>query len=153
MNMRSLTVILGALTTFALGACTVTTTPGGSGGSTSATGTGGEAAGNGGAGGGGTTATGTTTSATSSTGTSMCDPNYTCAEAITDGDGTKVCDGAAGDAFDAYFDCVCETTGACGAKCGPAFCSGTAPSAECTTCLQDSTEKGCGKQAVECANN
>lgn len=149
MNMRSLTVILGALSAFVVGGCTVTSTTSGSGGSTSATGTGGEAAGVGGAGGATVTATGT------STGTSMCDPTYTCAEAITppDGDGTKVCDGAAGDAYDAYYKCICEPTGACGTVCGMAYCGGTAATAECTTCLQDSSEKGCGKQVDTCSNN
>ncbi|MEO5728840.1 MAG: hypothetical protein ABI134_26875 [Byssovorax sp.] len=149
MNMRSLTVILGALSVFALGACTVTSTTSGSGGGTTATGTGGEAAGVGGAGGATSTATGT------STGTAMCDMTYTCAEAITppDNDPSKLCDGPSGDAYDAYYTCICETVGACGKVCGAAYCTGTAPTAECTTCLQDSSEKGCAKVVEACQND
>jgi hypothetical protein len=146
MNMKSLTVVFGALTSFALAACTVTNTTAGVGGN------GGEAAGVGGSGGSG----GGTTTTVTSTGTgSACDPAYTCAEAITppDNDGTKVCDGPAGDAYDAYYKCVCDSTGPCGTVCGTAYCTGTPATADCTTCLQDISEKGCKKQADECATN
>lgn len=146
MNMRSLTVILGALSAFALGACTVTSTPTGSGGTSSTT----EGTGGGGVGGG----TGGRGGAGGSGGAAGCVKDYTCAEAITppDGDGTKVCDGPAGDAYDAYYTCVCEAAGACGTACGAAYCGGTAATAECTACLQNG-DTGCGKQVDNCANN
>jgi hypothetical protein len=144
MNMRSLTVILGALSAFALGACTVTSTTSGSGGSTSATGTGGEASGVGGAGG-GTTATGT------STGTSMCDAKYTCSEAL-DGDPTKLCEGPSAMLYDTYYACVCETGGACFSVCSDNACKDGTKSADCTACLQKN-DMGCAKEFTDCSGD
>jgi hypothetical protein len=140
MNMRSLTVILGALTAFALGACKVTTTTGSTGGSTSATGTGGEAAGVGGSGGGG-----------GAGGAAACDEAYTCAEAL-DGDPSKLCDGAHGDLYDKYFACTCETGGKCFAACGDNACKDGAKTDDCTKCIQ-ATTTGCSEEQAACAND
>ena len=154
MNMKSLSVILGGISVFALGACTVTgtgsTSTGSGGGTTTATTT--TTTGGVGGSGGGTT---TTTSTTTTGGAGGCDAMYTCAEAITppNGDSTKLCNGPAGDAYDAYYKCVCDATGPCGTACGMAYCTGTAPTAECTTCIQDNTDKGCKKEADTCAAN
>ncbi len=141
MNMRSLTVILGALTTFALGACKVTTTTGSTGGSTSATGTGGEAAGVGGAGG----------STTASTGTSACDATLTCAGAL-DGDPSMLCEGASAELYDKYYACTCETGGKCVAACGDNACKDGAKTDDCTKCLQDSAA-GCATEFEACSGD
>ena len=141
MNMRSLTVILGALSAFALGACTVetTTTGTGSGGSGTTT--------TGGVGGGG--GEGTTTTTTGTGGAPACVETYTCAEAL-DGEPSKLCDGAHGDLYDAYYKCTCESGGACFAACGDNACTNGAKSADCTACLQK-TDMGCAKEFEACA--
>jgi hypothetical protein len=147
MNMRSLTILLGAITTFALSACTVvssTSSSTGTGGSdatsttSGATGTGSTATGVGGSGG------------TMSTGTAMCDPKYTCSEAIStpDGNPAELCDGPEKTAFTAYADCTC--TGACATACADSACKQLEASTECKTCLSDSTT-GCGKELITCA--
>ena len=142
MNMRSLTVILGALTTFALGACKVTTTTGASGGSTSsAGGSGGEAAGVGGAGG----------STTASTGTAGCDADLTCALAL-DGDPSMLCEGASAELYDKYYACTCEAGGACLAVCGENACKGDPQSADCQACIQK-TDMGCAKEFEACSGD
>jgi hypothetical protein len=141
MNMRSLTVILGALTTFALGACKVTTTTGDSGGGTSsAGGAGGEAAGVGGAGGG-----------TTSTGTGGCDATLTCAGAL-DGDPSTLCEGASAELYDKYYACTCETGGKCFAACGDNACKDGAKTDDCTKCLQAS-DTGCATEFEACSGD
>ncbi len=141
MNMRSLTVVFGALTALALGACKVEST-GGTGGT-----------------GGGSTTTGDTTTvgsgggATGTGGAAACDPKYRCADAIDpmDGDPTKLCEGPAAVLYDAFAACSC--TGACKAACGDNACAmpSTPASAACTMCLQDIVA-GCGKEFNDCAN-
>lgn len=151
MNMKSLTVILGGIAVFALGACTVTgtgsTTTGTGGGTTTATTT--TTASVGGAGGGG----GATSTATGTGGAPTCDNMYTCAEAITppNGDPGKLClDNASGKAFTALSDCTC--TGACKADCSDNVCmAGGSASDKCTACLQSAT--GCKTEFDSCANN
>jgi hypothetical protein len=152
MNMKSLTVILGGISLFALAACNVTTTGGvggsGAGGTTTATTTTttGGVGGSGGAGGSGSTTTG---------GAGGCDSNYTCAEAITApaGDPSKLCNGPHGDAYDAYQKCVCDAAGACAAKCGDNRCAGKADTADCTACLQAIAPDGCKTENDNCAND
>ena len=92
-------------------------------------------------------------SVTTGTGTSGCDPSYTCAEAISppDGDPTKLCDGTVhAKMYDALVQCVCVDT--CQVQCAGSVCSGGSPSATCAACLQD-TANGCGNQLAECAND
>jgi len=150
MNMRSLTIVLGAITAFALNACTVESsgsTSTGAGGSTSATGatsgvtgTGSDSTGVGGAGG------------SVSTSTAMCDPAYTCSMAITtpDGNPAELCDGPAKTVFDAYAKCTCD--GACATACADSACKQLEASTACKTCLSDSTA-GCGKEFIACASD
>jgi hypothetical protein len=144
MNMKSLTVVFGALTLFALGACnvkelTTTSTVGGAGGGTTTAGVGGA----GGSGGSGATGTG---------GAAGCDDMYTCGEAITppDGDASKLCDGPHGDLYDALNACTCA--GACKTQCEANACAGMSASAECTACLQDSVA-GCSKEFEACSGD
>jgi hypothetical protein len=146
MNMRSLTIVLGAITAFALGACTITSTSGGAGGSTSATGATSAATGTASGGTGGASGTGTT-----STGTAMCDPTYTCAMAITtpDGNPAELCDGAEKTAFNALAACTCDT-GACATACKDSACVQLEASTDCKACLSNSTT-GCGKEFTACA--
>jgi hypothetical protein len=138
MNMKSLTVILGALSAFALGACTVTSTTGSTGGSDPTTTTGGV----GGSGGSGTTGTG---------GAAPCEEKYTCSEAL-DGDPTKLCDGEHGDLYDAYYNCTCVSGGACFSVCSDNACTNGTKSAECTACLQKA-DMGCAKELEACAGD
>lgn len=149
MNKRSLTVALAAITISSLGACTVITNTGstGTGGGTSATGTGGtvsSTASTGGAGG-GTSATGT------STGTAMCDPTYTCVDAIAQGSGdpAELCEGPALTEFNALADCTCK--GNCAAICKDNACAQLDPSAECKACLS-TADTGCKKEFDNCVN-
>jgi hypothetical protein len=152
--MKYLTVILGGISVFALGACTVrgtgstSTSTGGSGGATTwATTTGyygdvGGAVGDvGGAGGNGTG------------GAPACDDAYTCSEAISppDGDPNKLCVGNPHEkVFKAMSECVC--TGACMAYCADNFCMASSPPTnDCTACLQSAT--GCKTQFDDCAND
>jgi hypothetical protein len=92
------------------------------------------------------------TSVTTGTGTSGCDPAYTCAEAISppDGDPSKLCEGQHAMLYDALTQCVCVD--ACAIQCSANACAGQAASAPCTTCLQD-TANGCGNQFNACAND
>jgi hypothetical protein len=148
MNMKSLTVVFGAISVFALGACTVTGTgttstgAGGGSGTTAAAGTGGEASGVGGSGG-----------ATAGTGgAAACMMGYSCAEAIdpTKGDPKLLCEGPSAMLYDALQACTC--TDACKASCGDNACAGMAASAACTTCLQDPTA-GCKKEFDACSSD
>jgi hypothetical protein len=143
MNMKSLTVVLGALTALALGACKVETT-----GSTS-TGVGGGSttAGVGGAGGTGGAA------ATTGAGGAACDEKYTCAEAIdpATGDPAKLCEGPSAVLYDALAACTCDTT--CKSVCGDNTCAGMSITAECTTCLQAAAPDGCKTEFDACAND
>ena len=149
MNMKSLSVVLGAFTMLALGACKVTTT------GSSSTGEGGSGAGTtGGVGGGGVGGGGTSTStATGTGGASACEMTYTCAEAITppNGDAKKLCDGPHGMLYDALHACTC--TGACKTACEATACAGMAASADCTKCLQAAAPDGCKKEFDECSND
>jgi hypothetical protein len=152
MNMKSLTVVFGAISAFALGACTVngtgSTSTGAGGGSgtttTAAAGTGGEAAGVGGSGGGSTTA--------GTGGAAACMMGYSCAEAIDPmkGDPKLLCEGPSAMLYDALQACTC--TGACKAACGASACANAPASAECTTCLQDPTT-GCKKEFDACSSD
>ena len=145
MNMRSLTIILGAITAFALSACVVTST-------SSSTGTGGSTATSA-----DSSATVTSSTATGvggssgSTGTAMCDPTYTCSMAITtpDGNPAELCEGTEKKLFTAYSECTC--TGACATACADSACKQLDASTDCKTCLADPTT-GCGKEFVACAN-
>jgi hypothetical protein len=151
MNMKSLTVVLGAITAFALGACTVTSTTSGSGGSTSATGTGGGTTTTTTGGVGGSGGAGGSTSATGTGGAASCEA-YTCSEAITppDGDPAKLCaTGPHADLYDALAACTC--TGACKDKCSTNTCANMAITADCTACLQDPA--GCKAEFVACAGD
>lgn len=152
MNIRFSTVTLAAIITCALGACTVessgststststtstatatATGTGGSGGG--ATGTGGEATGGGGNGGSG--------------GSTACDPDYTCAEAIAplSGNPAQLCEGPAKMLFTALSACTCM--GACAADCADSSCKGNDPSTACKICLSN-TATGCGKEFNAC---
>lgn len=152
MNKRSLTVVLAAIAISSLGACTVinNTSSTGTGGGTSATGTGGSVStttstGSAGGAGGGTSATGT------STGTAMCNPTYTCVEAIAQGTGdpAELCEGPALTEFNALADCTCK--GNCADICKDNACAQLDPSAECKACLSTPTT-GCGKEFDACIN-
>ena len=147
MNMKSLTVVFGALTALALGACKVETSGSTSNGAGGGSGT--TTAGVGGAGGAGATST---SAATGTGGAAACDDMYTCAEAIdpTKGDATKLCDGPHGDLYDALNACTC--TGACKDKCMDNACKGDKASADCTACLQDSVA-GCSKELDACSGD
>jgi hypothetical protein len=148
MNMKSLSVVLGAFTMLALGACKVTTSgTSGTGGSTTSTGDGTTTTG--GVGGGG----GAASTATGTGGAPACDPAYTCAEAITppNGDSSKLCAGAHTDLFDALSACTC--TGACKTACEANICAGKDVTAECTTCLQASAPGGCKTELDACSND
>lgn len=155
MNRRSLTAILGSLAAFALAACTVTTSgSSGTGGTTTVT-SGGDATtsttgGTGGAGGGATTTT-TTTATGTSTGTAMCDPTYTCVQAIAQGSGdpAELCAGPALDQFNALADCTCN--GNCAAACKANACAQQDPSAECKACLS-TAGTGCKTEFDNCLN-
>ncbi len=147
MNMRTLTVVFGAFTALALGACKIESTGSSSTGdggsaSTSATATGT---------GGGATTGGTTTTTTATTGTGgACDMSVHCAAAITDGTGEKICDGTeSAMLYDAYVACTCTVGGACEKLCGDNYCDGKPSTTECTGCLQDNTV-GCKKQGDAC---
>lgn len=147
MNMQSFTIVLGAITTFALSACTVTSSTSsstGAGGST-ATSTGSDATGT------GSDATGVGGGGTTSTGTAMCDPTYTCSMAIStpDGNPAELCDGPEKKAFTAYADCTC--TGACATACADSACKQLDASTDCKTCLSDAMT-GCGKEFIACAS-
>jgi len=141
MNMRTLTVVFGALTALALGACKIESTGGVGGGATSATGATGATSATVGSGGG----------ATGTGGAAACDPKYTCVDAIdpTDGDPSKLCEGPAAVLFDALSACSC--TGACKTVCGENDCVGKPATMECTKCVVD-TVAGCGKEFNECSN-
>ncbi len=150
MKMNSLTVVFGAISIFALGACTVTGTgttstgAGGGSGNTAAAGTGGEASGVGGSGG-----------ATAGTGgMAACMMGYSCAEAIDPmkGDPGLLCEGPSAMLYDALHTCTCE--GACKTACGDNACMKDGPGASmaCVACLQDSTT-GCKKEADACASD
>ncbi len=150
MNQRSLTVTLGALAAFTLGACTVgtTTSSSGTGGATSAT-TGSDATASattsGGTGGSGGDATTTGTS----TGTAMCDPMYKCVDAIAPGSGDPalLCDGPARMKLDALAACTCS--GNCAATCKDNACTQQDPSPECKACLS-TPDTGCKKEFDDC---
>ena len=158
MNRQSLAVVLGSLAALALGACTVgTTSSTGTGGTTTATSTGdattSTTGGTGGAGGDATTTTTTTgTTATgTSTGTAMCDPTYTCVQAIAAGSGdpAELCGGPALDQFNALADCTCN--GNCAAACKTNACTQQDPSAECKACLS-TPDTGCKKEFDSCVS-
>jgi hypothetical protein len=151
MNMRSLAVILGALTAAALSACTVestTSSTSAGGGSNTTTGvtstSGSNTGGSGGSGGDATTSS-------TSTGTGMCDPTYACVDAIAQGSGdpAELCDGPALDEFNALADCTC--TGNCATECADSACKQLDPSAECKACLS-TKDTGCGKEFDACIN-
>lgn len=92
------------------------------------------------------------TSVTTGTGTSGCDPSYTCAEAITPpaGDPGKLCDGTPGaKQYDALVQCLCADT--CQVECAGSVCIGESSSSSCSACLQDPV-KGCKNQFDACAN-
>lgn len=152
MNQRSLTVTLGALAAFTLGACTVgtTTSSSGTGGATSAT-TGSDATASGGTGGSGgdATTTATTTTTGTSTGTAMCDPMYKCVDAIAPGSGDPalLCDGPARMKLDALAACTCS--GNCAATCKDNACMQQDPSPECKACLS-TPDTGCKKEFDDC---
>jgi hypothetical protein len=92
------------------------------------------------------------TSVTTGTGTSACDPAYTCAEAISppDGDPSKLCEGQHAMLYDLLSQCVCVD--ACAIECSANACAGLQASGPCTACLQD-TANGCGNQFSACAND
>ena len=149
MNMQSLVVAAFGLSTFALAACTVSTTGSsgttGAGGSSATTGAGGtsgvggETSGVGGGVGGGGVGGG-----------ASC---VTCGTAITPGgnpDGLAVCDGNSGTIYDTLVACTCM--GACATDCGDNVCAMKDVSATCQTCLQDAAG-GCGKEFNDCAND
>lgn len=143
MNMRSLAIVLGASTAFALSACssdTSSTSTTGAGGSTSATSTSDASA-----------TSGTTGAGGASTGTAMCDPTYTCSMAITtpDGNPAELCDGPAKVAFNALADCTC--TGACATACADNSCKQLEASTDCKACLSNMAT-GCGKEFAACAS-
>lgn len=149
MNMRTLTVVFGAFTALALGACKIESTGSSSTGdggsaSTSTTGNGGSA----------TTGTASTSSGTASTGTgAACDMSVHCAAAITDGTGDKICDGTeSAMLYDAYVACSCTVGGACEKLCGDNYCAGKPSTTECTGCLQDNTV-GCKKVGDACSGD
>jgi hypothetical protein len=150
MNMKSLSVVLGAFTVLALGACKVTTSgTSGTGGSSTTSGEGttttGGVGGGGGSGGAASTATGTG-------GAPACDPKYTCAEAITPpADATKLCPGAHADLYDALTACTC--TGACKTACADNVCASKDIAAACTTCLQAAAPDGCKTEFDACSND
>jgi hypothetical protein len=167
MKMRSLTVILGAITAFAVSACSSSGTSSGAGGETSTGTASATSSGTGGAGGeasttaSSTTSTTTTTSTTStttgtttttSTGSGMCDPAYTCVEAITpmSGDPAMLCAGTAKTNYDALAACTC--TGACAAACKDNECNQLEPSTACKTCLVTPTT-GCKTQYDACTSS
>jgi hypothetical protein len=145
MNLRAF-MVLGAISAISLGACVITGT--GSSGSDNSGGVGGiggeggaPSGGVGGAGGSGAT----------------CDPEYSCALAITppDGDPTLICDDdtESADAYDAYAECVCS--GACAIDCGDTDrckVGGGSSAGACTDCIQD-TNAGCGKEQQACNND
>ena len=147
MNMRSLTIVLAALATSALGACTVasSTSSTGSGGATGTTGVTSTTAGTGGNGGAG----GDVATTGTSTGTAMCDPAYTCVDAIAEGTGNpaELCDGPARMQFDALAACTC--TGACAVMCADNACKQQDASAECKACLA-TPDTGCKKEFDNC---
>lgn len=77
---------------------------------------------------------------------------YKCAEWITY---EVVCDAndlcaASSDIYKAFSDCVCE--GACKDACGDNACMQLEPSADCTTCIDDDAA-GCGVEQGECNND
>lgn len=151
MKMQSLKVILGTITAFALGACTVTTGAGG-------TGTGGTASTTGvtsTSGNPDTSATSTAGSggATTTTGTGMCDPKYTCSKAIAQGTGDPalLCDGTAAlTNFDALSACTCM--GNCATACADNACMQLEPSAACKACLV-TADTGCKKEFDACVGS
>lgn len=148
MTMRSLTVVLAALATSALGGCTVissTSSTGSGGGATSTTGVTSTTTSTGGSGGAGGNAS------TTSTGTAMCDPAYTCVDAIAEGSGNpaELCDGPARMQFDALAACTC--TGACATTCKDNACADQDASAECKACLS-TPDTGCKKEFDTCVN-
>ena len=151
MNMRSLTVVLAALAISSLGACTVITGTGsaGTGGATSATTTASSSVSTSSAAGPGGNAT--TASSTTSTGTAMCDPTYTCVQAIAQGSGdpAELCDGPALKEFDALSACTC--TGNCAAICKDNACAQLDPTAECKACLS-TPDTGCKTELDNCVN-
>jgi hypothetical protein len=95
------------------------------------------------------------TSATTGTGTSDCDPTYTCAEAITtpEGDPTKFCDNTL--SYKVYYglmQCLCVDKYKCAVQCAASACAGLMPGPTCMLCLQD-TVNGCGASFADCSNN
>jgi hypothetical protein len=142
MTMRTLTVVFGALTALALGACKIEGTGGVGGGTSGDSTTSGSTTG--GVGG------GATSSATGTGGAAACDMSVHCAAAITDGTGDKICDGTeSATLYDAYVACTCTAGGACFMLCGDNYCDGKASTTECTGCLQDNTV-GCKKEGDAC---
>jgi hypothetical protein len=82
----------------------------------------------------------------------MCDPAYTCVEAISQmtGDPALLCDGPARMNFDALAACTCS--GACAASCTDNACMQLEPSAPCKTCLVTATT-GCKKEYDACVGS
>lgn len=77
-------------------------------------------------------------------------PCLRCAEAIGSVGTITLCDSSI-NAFNAVFDCVCNTT--CLAECQGTFCSGIQPDTSCNDCLGDISSQGCGKELNVCAND
>lgn len=152
MNTRSLTVVLASIAISSLGACTLISTTGstGAGGST-----GGTSTGDGGTATtvttGGTGGDASTTGTTTSTGSAMCDPTYTCVEAIAQGSGdpAELCEGPALKEFNALADCTCS--GNCATTCADNACKQQDPSAECKACLS-TAGTGCKTEFDNCVN-
>lgn len=155
MNMKYLSILVGAcLGMAAVSGCVVVDDGvggGGVGASGGSGGAGGSTGGTGGVGGGGVGGTGGGVGGTGGAGGgASC---VTCSEFITpdlNPDELPTCDGASTELYNALFDCTC--TGACMADCGDNICdpnNGAATDA-CLTCIQ---QGGCMTEFSDCAND
>jgi hypothetical protein len=81
----------------------------------------------------------------------MCNPTYTCVEAIAQGSGdpAELCDGPALKEFNALADCTCS--GNCATMCADNACKQLDPSAECKACLS-TAGTGCKTEFDNCLN-
>jgi hypothetical protein len=149
MKIRAFLTLVGAVSCFAVAACSSDSTggAGGAGGNaTTSTGTAGggtTTTGTGGAGGGATTTTGTGGAG----GGAACAP---CALLATGQAGdTPACPGSQ-DLADAIGSCACVDADGCSADCGDNVCMGMDQSDACTTCL---TTGACQAQYDACLND
>ena len=100
-----------------------------------------------------TVGVGPATSVTTGTGTSGCDPTYTCAEAIdpASGNASKLCDGTVhAKLYDTLVQCICVDM--CQVQCAGSVCTSGSPSSTCAMCIQ-STMNGCGEEFNACGND